>query len=86
LLPWPLLDHVIGRVFLWGSMLECERGWRASFAYPQELFVPLHRDRDGERKAEETADGLGVYGVPIELVPCTAYNEIERILALRPAA
>lgn len=44
LLPWPLLDHVIGRVFLWGSILECERGGRASFAYPQELFVPLHCD------------------------------------------
>lgn len=87
LLPWPLLDHVIGRVFLWGSILECERGWRASSAYPQELFVPLHRDCDDpERKAAETADGLSVYGVPVELLPCGAYDEIEGILALRPAA
>ena len=54
---------VIGTVSLWGDVLECERGWRAAFAYPSRLFVPL-----GFPGAAEQAIGLGDYGVPVELV------------------
>lgn len=54
---------VLGTVSLWGDVLECERGWRASFAYPSRLFLP--RDSSG---AEERAAGLLEYGVPIELL------------------
>ena len=32
--------RVIGRVALWGDVVEGELGWRASRAYPIELFVP----------------------------------------------
>src|SRR5690349_6292656 len=31
----------LGTVWLWGDVLECERGWRAALAYPRHLFVPL---------------------------------------------
>jgi hypothetical protein len=54
---------VIGTVSLWGDVLECERGWRAAFAYPSRIFVPL-----GFPGAAAQAVGLGDYGVPVELV------------------
>jgi len=30
---------VHGEVFLWGTVIEHERGWRAQFAYPKTLFL-----------------------------------------------
>jgi hypothetical protein len=54
---------VIGTVSLWGDVLECERGWRAAFAYPNRLFVPLRFPG-----AVDQAIGLEDYGVPIELL------------------
>jgi hypothetical protein len=59
----PALHRVIGRVSLWGRVVECEHGWRASHAYPERLLVPA-RAAPGERVAE----ALEVYGVPVELV------------------
>jgi hypothetical protein len=41
--PPEAIGAVIGRVFLWGSVVECERGWRAARAYPARLYVPLGR-------------------------------------------
>ena len=32
--------RVLGEVALWGHVLETERGWRASHAYPVRLYVP----------------------------------------------
>jgi hypothetical protein len=68
-LRWPVVHRVIGRVSLWGSVVECERGWRAAHAYPQRLWVPS-RDGSGRplERAPEVARALGVYGVPVELV------------------
>jgi len=31
---------VHGEVYLWGKVVEHERGWRAQFAYPKTLFLP----------------------------------------------
>src|SRR6266481_1046762 len=28
-----------GEVYLWGTVIEHERGWRAQFAYPKNLFL-----------------------------------------------
>jgi hypothetical protein len=54
---------VIGTVSLWGEVVECERGWRAALAYPTHLFVPRVCP-----EADETAAGLGDYGVPVDLL------------------
>ena len=59
----PACLFVIGTVSLWGDVLECERGWRAAFAYPSRIFVPL-----GFPGAAEQAVGLEDYGVPVELL------------------
>jgi hypothetical protein len=60
--------HVFGRVFLWGDVVEADRGWRASTAYPAELWLPemdYHIARSvGLTKA--TA-GLEDYGLPLHV-------------------
>jgi len=32
---------IYGEVYLWGSLVECEFGWRAQFAYPKSFYVLL---------------------------------------------
>lgn len=60
--------RVVGEVALWGSVVECERGFRASHAYPKRIFVPT--DADGRRGCvDEVAESLAGYGVAVELLP-----------------
>jgi len=68
-LAWPLLHRVLGSVALWGEVVECERGWRGSYAYPAQLYV-CRRDGAGARvlPAEELVDELSGYRVPVELI------------------
>ncbi len=61
--------RVIGRVALWGSVIECERGYRATYAYPRALYVPLPLRGGARAAAGEVASGLGRYGVPVDLLP-----------------
>ena len=60
---------MLGRVALWGQVVECERGWRGSHAYPEHIFVPTTAS-DGKpiARVDELALGLTDYGVPVELV------------------
>ena len=63
------VERVIGLVSLWGSVIECERGWRGSYAYPAQLFVPVPRaGKRGIVDAEAAALQLADYGVPVELI------------------
>jgi hypothetical protein len=84
---WPLLHRVVGRVLLWGSLVECERGWRASRAYPERLFVPL-ADENGEIACDagEIARELRVYGVPVELLAWGSREDMAAALDFRVAA
>jgi hypothetical protein len=61
--------RVLGRVALWGSVVECERGFRASHAYPVALYVPSDASREPRSGAEDIARRLGRYGVPVEVLP-----------------
>jgi hypothetical protein len=60
------VHRVLGRVSLWGDVVECAWGFRASFAYPAQLYVPDRPARSG-LSAEEVALGLTDYGTPVEL-------------------
>ena len=31
--------YVAGRVYMWGTAVECEKGWRVEYAYPAELWA-----------------------------------------------
>ena len=71
----PLLfrdDRVIGRVALWGAVVEGPSGWRASHAYPIELFVPApvvaHRGLRQRAYLNEILFALEAYRVPVDLV------------------
>jgi hypothetical protein len=62
-----LKSLVVGRVFLWGEVIEAERGWRAARAYPERIFVP--RIREPFEEADfRIVDGLAAFGVPVEKV------------------
>ena len=64
----PLVRQAIGRVALWGEVVEGSRGWRASRAYPAEVWLP-QLDIDGNDIAgvEEIALDLADYGVPVRV-------------------
>jgi hypothetical protein len=75
----PLLcrdDRVIGRVALWGEVVEGPSGWRASHAYPLELFVPAtvvaHPGLRRRAYVDEILFGLEAYRVPVDLVAPSA--------------
>jgi hypothetical protein len=82
-LDWGALSHrslkrlVIGRVLLWGTVIEAEHGWRATHAYPERIFVPRVRGTFSDEEYR-IADGLGAYGVPVARV------HVESVDALLP--
>lgn len=88
-----VVHRVIGRVSLWGSVVECERGWRAARAYPLSLFVPAASRRRRPAllrlpaplvSAERIALALADYKVPLELIDCRTKQEV--VSALDDAA
>jgi hypothetical protein len=77
----PLLcrdDRVIGRVALWGDVVEGPLGWRAAQAYPVELFVPspVVAGSGLRRRAyvDEILAALEAYRVPVDLVAPSALS------------
>jgi hypothetical protein len=74
--------YALGRVSLWGLVLECERGWRGSYAYPAALYVPTRSfARRPRLTPRELAAGLAGYGVPVTVTdasdPLQLVDEIE---------
>jgi hypothetical protein len=57
--------RAVGLVSLWGSVVEGEAGWRASRAYPKQLFLPPSQRRED---VERIRDSLCDYGVPVEIL------------------
>lgn len=76
-------SFALGRVALWGTVIECDRGYRASYAYPSAIYLPS-LGREGER-AEECALDLVRYQVPVELLDGPP-SEATRRLAARQVA
>lgn len=84
-----VVHRVLGTVALWGTVVQCERGWRSSFGYPVHIYVPvpsrrgwfhLARIRPPLLPAEEIVLGLADYGVPVELVECSSHDELAEII------
>ena len=79
--PWETGARVLGEVHLWGDVIECERGWRASRAYPARLYVPVRDGRRPRLTQEEIALGLSDYRVPVELLPCRPSQAVTLLAA-----
>jgi hypothetical protein len=65
-------DRVIGRVALWGDVVEGEFGWRASQAYPLELLIPVPFAVAAGYRGQAHLDGIAValeaYLVPVDFM------------------
>jgi hypothetical protein len=82
--PSPTVAVVVGQVSLWGTVIECERGFRASFAYPLRLYLP-RGSAGGDRPRERLLSELRTYRVPVESLPARA-EEVVEVLAERQLA
>jgi len=75
---------VHGEVCLWGSVVENEMGWRAEYAYPKSLVLPLDLLPRGMGRCETWLKRLAAYDCEISIaakermVPlwarCSGYN------------
>jgi hypothetical protein len=72
---------VIGRVALWGTVVECTHGWRASLAYPAQLYLPLLPRGRHAALARQFALDLTDYGVPVDLLEASTPNKLIATLA-----
>ena len=54
-----------GEVYLWGTVQEHELGWRAQFAYPKTLFLPLHLIPSDTMEMEARLGALAAYDTDI---------------------
>jgi hypothetical protein len=63
------IGRVVGLVALWGSVVECDRGWRASHAYPSQLCAPVAlstwRQTGNAEASQRIVEALGAYGVDV---------------------
>ncbi len=60
---------VVGRVRLWGHVVQGSRGWRAQFAYPDSLFLVTGSRRNSRRDLLQRAlDDLERFAVPVATV------------------
>jgi len=79
----------LGRVALWGRVVDCEWGWRAELAYPAELLVPAgvkHYRRACGRLAvldsQALADALASrYGIPVRVTRSVRPAELLELAA-----
>jgi hypothetical protein len=70
---------VLGQVALWGTVIECERGFRASQAYPTRIYVPADGGDPWRISWEEVALGLCRYQVPVEALAARAPDAIRHL-------
>lgn len=77
--------RVLGEAALWGTVIECEHGFRASHAYPARIYVPADAGGPWRISWDDVAFGLWSYGVPVEPLPARA-AEATRHLRARQAA
>ena len=73
--------RVLGRIALWGRTLECAYGYRASFGYPTQLWLPTRRPDGRSIDVASVAGDLSAYGVAVDLVDAGTREEILELVA-----
>jgi hypothetical protein len=56
---------IYGELYLWGTVVEHEQGWRAQFGYPKRFVVPSEMLPFGMSRSESWLTGLAAYGCDI---------------------
>lgn len=59
----------LGTVSLWGRVVECERGYKAQFAYPHHIYLPV-------RIARLVPEVSAAFGVPVGVYSSAREEEI----------
>jgi hypothetical protein len=59
-----------GEVYLWGTVVEHERGWRAQFAYPKSLVLQPDAIPSDTKEMEARLKTLAAYDTDIFIVGC----------------
>jgi hypothetical protein len=72
----------LGVVKLWGRVLECERGWRGTHAYPARLYV-LGPEPPEQYDPWRLARGLAGYGVPVDVLDAQGEQLIDLLVGRR---
>jgi len=81
--PPEAIQYALGRVSLWGLVIECERGWRGSYAYPAALYVPARSVvRRPRLTPREVAEGLAGYGVPVTVMDASDRSHLVEAIEL----
>ena len=57
-----------GEVYLWGTVVEHELGWRAQFAYPKTLFLPSDLIPSDTKEMVSRLEALAAYSTDIFIV------------------
>jgi hypothetical protein len=81
-----IVHRVVGRVSLWGEVVEGSSGWRGSHAYPAALWVPgVHINRRRLTGLEAMAMELADYGVPVRICDGMSARDVVDHLTARAA-
>jgi hypothetical protein len=63
---------VHGEVYLWGTVVEHQLGWRAQYAYPTSIVLPRNTIPFKMSEAESRLEPLLLYGVDIFVAPAAS--------------
>jgi hypothetical protein len=73
------LDLVIGDVYLWGKVVDCEHGYRAQYAYPKRFY---NKGYEYSSADNNSTFELREFNVPVEPMPervtFTSHDPIRR--------
>ena len=61
---------VLGEVYLWGKIVDCQYGYRAQYAYPKGFYSNLY---EYDYAYNNSTSALREFDVPIEPMPETVY-------------
>ena len=82
-----VVRRAVGRVSLWGRVIEGACGWRAAAAFPAEIWLP-QADSSGARidDIDTIAMDLADYGVPVHVCDAMTPRRVVAMLAAAAAA
>ena len=81
-------DVALGAVSLWGKVIDCERGYRAQYAYPRHFYLPASLVRFMDKISFAYGVSAGIYASTIQdeitlSIPSGARNQLRRTLHLK---